>query len=378
MENIFGQYSELILASVLAFVAAFASIPVVIYYSVRKNLLDKPDHRKLHKAPIPTMGGLGIFTGIVASSFVWLRLLPLAEALAISISVVLLVATGALDDMLDLSALKRLFIQLSTGILAVYVGLVIHFPTGFMNIAHMPLLIEKIFTVIVVAGVANSFNLIDGIDGLAGGLGFINASIFGGIFLYLGNLQYAIVAFSLAMALIAFLKYNFNPARIFMGDTGSVVLGYLMAIFAIKTIDLSHTHVEQNTLFILSISLLMVPVIDTCRVFTFRLLKRKSPFSADRTHIHHLLLKTGFNHKKASLILYLGNITLFIEAYLLRNLTTLAAIAILSISAVLLIELLSIKRIIRIRTRVKSIYKQYETLSSDNHLLFKYLNEQEK
>ncbi len=378
MEHFLSNHMEIIIASMIAFAASFAAIPVVIYLSRKKNLLDKPDQRKQHKEPIPTMGGVGVFVGIMASAIIWTGLLSLLEAISISFAISMLLVTGVVDDLKGLSPLFRLCIQSIAAVVAVHAGFVIHFPNIFHIDGMFMMIFEYVFTIIVIAGVTNAFNLIDGIDGLAGGLGFINATLFGFLFLFLGNYGFAIFAFSFAASLLAFLKYNFNPARIFMGDTGSLVLGYLMVVFAIKVINLSAS-TEWTTTFVLVVfSMLLVPVIDTMRVFLFRILKKKSPFSADRSHIHHLLLKTGFDHKKASFILCTANIILIVEAYLLSNVKIEFAILILLGSALFLIEVLSIKRFFKIRTRINVLYHDYRTISDDNLLLLKYLNSKKK
>ncbi len=375
MEKIITTYLDIVIAPTLSFIATFLIIPVVIRLSKKNNLLDKPDHRKQHKEPIPTMGGIGIVAGMIASAFVWTRLLPLEEAISISMAIVMLLATGILDDLKGLSASKRFLIQLLAGLFAVRAGIVLHIPDGLFGISHFPSFVEYGFTVFLIAGVTNSFNLIDGIDGLAGGLGYINSIIFGFLFIYFGNTAYAVLAFCFAAALLAFLKYNFNPARIFMGDTGSLVLGFLMVVMGIKVADLSVSTAHPTTFLLLVFSILLIPVIDTLRVFLFRMLKKKSPFSADRSHIHHLLLKTGFDHKKASLVLYMANILLVSEAYLIRSIRTEFAIVILFLSAVALIEILSIKRLFRIRTRINVLYSDYKKMSGDNLLLLKYINQ---
>lgn len=377
MENMLLSANAFI-AVPLSFIATFVIIPIVIKQSKKNNLLDKPDFRKQHKEPIPTMGGMGIFAGLLLSSVVWIDLLTLSEAIGISVAICMLLVTGIVDDLKGLSALLRLGIQCIAGVLTVQAGMVIHLPSVFHLSAGTMEIFSYAFTIFLIAGVTNAFNLIDGIDGLAGGLGFINATIFGFLFLYVGENGFAVLSFSFAAALMAFLTYNFNPARIFMGDTGSLILGYLMIVFGIKIFNLSSGHIHSTTFTLMVFSILLVPVIDTARVFLFRILKGKSPFSADRSHIHHLLLKTGFNHKKASLVLYIANIVLIIESYLLRYINISIAMLILIVSAVFLIEIISVKRLLKIRTSVKMLYNEYRRASTDNQLLLKYLNEKKK
>ena len=380
MDNIYNQhpYMMIAIAAIVAFVTTLVVVPQIISFSHKKSLLDKPDHRKQHKQPIPTMGGIGIFAGLALSSFVWMGSLSLEEAVSISISIIILLITGVLDDLKGLSAGKRLLIQVLAGVIVAHIGIILHIPAGFMGISHVSPVLEYCLTVFLIAGVTNSFNLIDGIDGLAGGIGFINAVIFGVLFVFLGFIPFALLAFSFAAALLAFLKYNFNPAKIFMGDTGSLVLGFLMVTFGIKIVCISATLPTANTLLLLVFSLLLLPVIDTARVFLFRALKQKSPFSADRSHIHHLLLKTGLDHRKAAALLYAANILLAIESFLLRNLRLEYAMCILVISAIVCIELLSIRRLLKMGKQMEFMDSDFKKMSTDNQLLIKYLDTKKK
>jgi UDP-N-acetylmuramyl pentapeptide phosphotransferase/UDP-N-acetylglucosamine-1-phosphate transferase len=171
--------------------------------------------------------------------------------------------------------------------------------------------------------ITNSFNLIDGVDGLAGSLGFLTSIIFGTYFYTIGQLTYAVMAFALAGSLISFLIYNFSPAKIFMGDTGSLLLGLINSILVIKFIKIAGTSevsIPLEASPAIGFAILMLPLFDTLRVFGLRLLDRRSPFSPDRNHIHHFLLDLGLSHRQITLTLVFTNMLFIALAFTLRNL----------------------------------------------------------
>jgi UDP-N-acetylmuramyl pentapeptide phosphotransferase/UDP-N-acetylglucosamine-1-phosphate transferase len=169
-----------------------------------------------------------------------------------------------------------------------------------------------LFTVLVFIVIINAFNLIDGIDGLAGGIGFIGSVAFGSFFWYSNQLTWAAIAFAVAGALLAFLKFNFAPAKIFMGDGGSLLIGFLLSVMCVKFLATPILFDENQNLFlpapVIALSILIVPLADMVRVSIIRILNKKSPFQADRNHVHHLLLNLGLNHKTAAVTLYIINI----------------------------------------------------------------------
>jgi UDP-N-acetylmuramyl pentapeptide phosphotransferase/UDP-N-acetylglucosamine-1-phosphate transferase len=194
---------------------------------------------------------------------------------------------------------------------------------GFLGVYQLPEMFSLLLTYFAVIVVINSFNLIDGIDGLAGSLGLLSTVIFGVYFLYVGLLPYAVLAFSLAGSLLAFLIFNFQPAKIFMGDTGSLLVGTINAVLVIKFINVANT---ADVSFPIPASpavgftILMIPLLDTLRVFGIRLLHRRSPFSPDRNHIHHLLLDRGFSHRAITLTLVSVNFLAIVLVFFCRSL----------------------------------------------------------
>jgi UDP-GlcNAc:undecaprenyl-phosphate GlcNAc-1-phosphate transferase len=212
---------------------------------------------------------------------------------------------------------------------------------GVLGVYELPAWVSTLFTVFVVIVITNGFNLIDGVDGLAGGIGIIASFAFGMIALLMEQSEMAIIAFTLMGALLGFLKYNFHPAKIFMGDTGSLVVGMILSVLAINSI--SHGLVTDNINLpnkgpLLAIAFLAIPLFDSLRVFVVRIMKGRHPLSPGRGHIHHALLNLGFGHKYTSLTLYAFGIFLIFLSYFLLDSNINMSIAILAgISFILLI-----------------------------------------
>jgi UDP-N-acetylmuramyl pentapeptide phosphotransferase/UDP-N-acetylglucosamine-1-phosphate transferase len=204
------------------------------------------------------------------------------------------------DDILVISPIKKLIGQFIAAFLIIYKGgIQIKSMHGFLGVYELPEVMSLALTYLTVIVIINSFNLIDGVDGLAGSLGLMTALIFGAYFYYVGQLPYSILAFILSGSLLGFLIFNHSPARIFMGDTGSLLLGLINAILVIRFISTAENPASSFQLSsspAIGFSILMVPLFDTIRVFSVRILNRRSPFSPDRNHIHHLLLDRGLSH----------------------------------------------------------------------------------
>ncbi|HPH86263.1 MAG TPA: MraY family glycosyltransferase [Ferruginibacter sp.] len=328
---------NILLSSALSFLITFFAIPVIIQVAKDKKLFDEPDERKVHKAVIPTLGGLGIFAGFIIATLMGVPSGTSAELQYFAAAAIVIFFLGMKDDVLILSASKKFIGQLiAAGILIKFGGVYInnmHGLLGVYQIPHIASIALSLFTIIVIT---NSFNLIDGVDGLAGSLGFLTTIVFGTYFFYIGQLTYAVMAFALAGSLISFLIYNFSPAKIFMGDTGSLLLGLVNSILVIKFINLAGTtgvSLPLESAPAIGFSILMIPLFDTLRVFGLRILDRRSPFSPDRTHIHHFLLDLGFSHRKTTLTCVGANIVFIGMALGLRNLGTTTVMGILLITA---------------------------------------------
>lgn len=313
---------DILLSLAIAFTITFLAIPVIIFVAESKKLYDLPDARKIHNSPIPSLGGLGIFAGFIVSCLIIIPFSQAPEFQYYFAAAFVIFFLGLKDDILDISPIKKFIGQVLAAFLIIYKGgLQVQSMYGFLGIHDLPPMFSLIFTYLTVIVIINSFNLIDGVDGLAGSLGLMAAVIFGVYFSSLNMLPYAILAFTLAGSLSAFLIFNLQPARIFMGDTGSLLLGLVHAILVIKFITVSNA--PGSVAFIsaapaIGFTVLMIPLLDTFRVFGIRILHRRSPFSPDRNHIHHLLLDRGLSHNYVTATLVTINLLFLAAVFLLR------------------------------------------------------------
>lgn len=310
-----------LLSLVSAFIITLITIPPIIALIRRFKLYDVPNARKEHKDPIPTMGGIAIIAGMAAALLLWFPFSNNLAQISFFFSILVLFALGIMDDLKDLSAKYKFIVQIGVASLVAIAGLRITSFDGLLGIYELPLAAQYSFTVLAIVGITNAFNLIDGIDGLAGGLGFMSLVTLG-IFLTINNdSNTALVAFALAGGILAFLYFNLNPARIFMGDTGSLVLGFVVAVLCIRFMQVNQAAdipvVPHANSFVLAI--VLIPVFDTIRVFGVRMWAGRSPFSADKTHIHHLLTNQGFSHAFAARMISVVHGIILLEVYLLRN-----------------------------------------------------------
>ncbi len=314
---------NILLSAALAFIVTFFAIPVIIQIAKDKKLFDEPDERKVHKTVIPTLGGLGIFAGFILAFLIGTPFGSSSEIQYFVAAAVVIFFLGLKDDILVISASKKFIGQLiAAGILIRYGGVEITNMHGFLGVYEIPQFASitlSFFTIIVIT---NSFNLIDGVDGLAGSLGLVTMLIFGIYFYNIGQLTYSVMAFAMAGSVFSFLLYNFSPAKIFMGDTGSLMLGLINSILVIKFINSTGTAagaINIPAAPAIGFAILMVPLFDTLRVFALRILDRRSPFSPDRNHVHHFLLDLGFSHKQITFTCVAVNLGFVALAYTLRN-----------------------------------------------------------
>lgn len=345
MDNIF-------LSGILAFLITFFSIPVIIEVAITKKLYDIPGGRKVHKTVIPTLGGLGIFAGFIVATLIGAPVSsPILQYIIASVMVIFFL--GIKDDILILSAPKKFIGQLLASIILIkFAGIQITNMHGLLGIYELPHTASVIFTLFTMVVITNSFNLIDGVDGLAGSLGLMTSLVFGFYFMQTGQTLFAVMAFSLAGSLIGFLIFNYNPAKIFMGDTGSLLIGLLNSVFVIKFIavasdPMSSWHLTASPA--IGFAVLIVPLFDTLRVVGLRVISRRSPFSPDRNHIHHFLLDLGMSHTAITLTCVAANAGFITLAYLLRFAGTTMVILALSATAIVVVSIVYYSRPKRVR-----------------------------
>jgi UDP-GlcNAc:undecaprenyl-phosphate/decaprenyl-phosphate GlcNAc-1-phosphate transferase len=298
---------DVLLSLSVSFAITFLAIPVIISVAEMKKLYDVPDERKIHQTPIPSLGGVGIFAGFVLASLLTIGFSAASEFQFYMAAALVIFFLGVKDDILVISPIKKFIGQVLAAFLIVYKGgIQLQSMHGFLGLYDLPEMYSLVLTYLTVIVIINSFNLIDGVDGLAGSLGLMSTLIFGFYFLNIGQLPYAILAFSLAGSLSAFLIFNFQPARIFMGDTGSLLIGLINAILVVKFINLAGSPASPHPILqspAIGFSILLIPLLDTVRVFGIRIIHRRSPFSPDRNHVHHLMLDKGLSHRTITLTL---------------------------------------------------------------------------
>jgi UDP-N-acetylmuramyl pentapeptide phosphotransferase/UDP-N-acetylglucosamine-1-phosphate transferase len=315
---------DVLLSGSASFIITFLAIPVIMRIASEKKLFDVPDARKLHKNPIASLGGVGIFTGFFLACLLSISAKANPEFQYFFAAAFIIFFLGLKDDIIVLSATKKLMGQIAAAAIVIHLaGVRLTSMHGLFGIEEIPNYVGLVLSYFTIVLIINAYNLIDGVDGLAGMLGLLTMSIFGCYFYMAGIPAYSLLAFSFGGSLIAFLIFNHNPAKIFMGDCGSLVLGLINAILVIKFISVSDSTgvtLPIESAATVGISILIVPLMDTLRVFSIRVFHGRSPFSPDRNHIHHLLLDRGLSHKYVTLFCLLLNMTFVSVAYFGRSL----------------------------------------------------------
>ena len=293
---------DITLTFLWSFLVSVFAVPSIIFVSYTKRLLDEPNHRTIHESLTPRLGGLAIFAGFMSAITIFGNLDHGVQQLLAGCLIMFFI--GVKDDIVSVSAFKKFFVQLlAAGIVMVIGDIKITSFQGIFGIYDLDAGVSYAFTFLVIIGITNAINLIDGMDGLAGSVVLIISLTFGVYFFYYES-PYAFVALSLAGGVIGFLKYNIYKAKIFMGDTGSLLCGFIISVMAILFIEMKVVESAPA----IALGILIIPVFDTLRVFTIRILNGRWPFHPDRNHIHHKLLAMGFSQMSALLILIALNI----------------------------------------------------------------------
>lgn len=286
-----------------ALIATIMLIPVWISVCRKFRLFDEPDERKHHTVMVPSMGGIAIFAGIFCSFLVFGQVQDNTALQYLLGAVLILFFTGFFDDLINVSPLKKIIFQSVSTIIAFYAGFRIDHLGGILGIYEIPEVMQLPLTLWFVVLFTNAYNFIDGADGLAGSIGVIMSSSLGAVFYHYGIYDYSILCFCITGALLGFLFYNFSPAKIFMGDTGSLVIGFTTAILAVKLLNPEINSGVEKVSPAYLVAALFIPLFDFIRVVILRSSKGYSPFKADRNHIHHLILKQGFGHRSVAIIM---------------------------------------------------------------------------
>ncbi len=287
----------------LAMVISIVLIPLWITVCKRWKLFDEPDNRKFHVSATPSMGGIAIFAGLFIAYLVFAEIYDHEKIRYLFGAVLILFFTGFFDDLMDIPASKKMLWQILSTCVIYYGGFRIHSFDGLLWIYEFPELFQFPITLFLVVLFTNAYNFIDGVDGLAASLGIVITSCFGAMFFHYGKTDYAVLSFCATGALLGFLFFNFSPAKIFMGDTGSLVIGFMISAM---TIELLNSGIAQPDIAfspVLLVAILFIPLYDITRVFLIRILNGSSPFHADNNHMHHLMLGFGFGHRSVAFLL---------------------------------------------------------------------------
>lgn len=361
------QWVLLVSAFLLALTLSALAIPRIISVAHSKNLFDQPDNdRKVHKEIIPNLGGIGIFFAYIIVTSLLLNPAQFPRWSYVASATLILFFTGMKDDLVNMSPAKKFLLQaISASIVVFFADLRIASFHGLFGIHQLPLLVSQIFTIIGCIFVTNAFNLIDGIDGLAGSVGVVACLVLGTTFYMDNHHCEALIALSMGGALGGFLVFNKPPARIFMGDTGALVVGFTLSVLCILAVEQAANPVSSHRLvhtpvgaLLLSLAVLFVPLFDTFRIFAVRIVKGRSPFQADRTHLHHYLLDLGLSHGKAVVVILIANAFILLIAYLLQDTNPLLAITTMTLVAMSLFGILFFLRQRKVITPLQRLAKK--------------------
>ncbi len=307
-----------------AFITSFA-IPSILHVARFRHLYDDLGHfRKSHDHGIPRLGGVAIFVSFTITSLLFCmtdNLLPINYLLT---SCIILFAMGLKDDLSGVNSNTKFLIQFVVCAILVVLGNIrLNNMYGIFGIYELPYLLSVGLSILILLLLINAFNLIDGIDGLAATTGIIVNGTFAALFIYTHQYELAAVSLAMSGAILGFLKFNITPAKIFMGDTGSLLIGLISAVMALKFMDVSKglNGISANEFPVpaLTFAILIGPIFDTIRVFIIRISQGVSPFTADRNHNHHRMLRLGFTHVQTTLILISINVASIIMVLLFKS-----------------------------------------------------------
>ncbi len=339
----FIYLAKLIIIFIATAIGTGIIIKATIKVSMIKHLFDEPsEDRKIHISRTSNLGGVGIYAAFLFAVCVFIPQSQIEYFRYLVAASLILVAIGLKDDLVGLSPTKKLIAQICAAIImAQMTNIRITSFYGFMGIYELAFPVSVLVTVLVSIFIYNAMNLIDGIDGLAGSIGFLASATYAYFFFQMGNLGDCLLAVGFCGALMGFLVFNISPAKIFMGDTGSLLVGFMLAIFSIRFIELNKFNLVSNkTPYFaaapaISISILIIPIFDTLRVFILRVLRGRSPFAADRNHLHHRFLDMKFTHMQTTFVLICTNLLFIALSIVLQDIGNAQLITFVLLLAVL-------------------------------------------
>ena len=319
MEVVESQLIAYVLVALLvALAVSFLTTPVVKSFAYKIGAIDVPkDNRRMHKIPIPRLGGLAMFIGFMVSILLFV---PISSQMkSILLGAVIIVVLGVVDDIAALPAMLKFVVQIFAALIPALNGVQI------LAFSNPNIFSDKLYwvldglsvpiTVLWIIAVTNAVNLIDGLDGLANGVSAISAATMLIIAMLTSEMQVAVVMAALVGACVGFMPYNLNPAKMFMGDTGATFLGYILATMSIQGLFKYYAVIS----FVVPFMILGLPIFDTAFAFVRRIAHGQSPMCADRSHIHHRLIDMGLNQKQAVATLYVVSAILGLSAVVLTT-----------------------------------------------------------
>ncbi len=330
MTEFLSNYPNILPLGVLLLTAVATAfvIPTVVSIAKTKQLVDIPNGRSSHSGNVPSLGGFAVFLPLSIIILLFLDFSRCFHCQFFMVGLLIMVFVGLKDDIMLIDPLKKLLAQIFAAVLLVVFGGVqfsnLH---GFLGIYEISPFIGALLTIFVIVVITNSFNLIDGIDGLASGIGIIASMALGIWFVLVGEVQLAIISFAIIGGFAVFFYFNTSKGKnkIFMGDTGSLILGFSLAYLIVhfNELNLIEQPYQVAAAPAVSFGILIVPLFDTLRVFIIRALKGESPFSPDKLHVHHRLLFLKKSHIKATVSILVFNLIFTATVFLLQNIGTL-------------------------------------------------------
>lgn len=331
-----------LLAALTAYLVSFFILPILIATLRKMNIGDLPGGRKIHKKFIPSMGGIGFVLAAFAAIAIWSWQFPLPDIRYLMAAISLMFLVGLRDDMVELKATHKLVGELAAVLMVVVLSDIrIKDLHGFLGVGELNLFLSYGFSAFVLLVLTNSFNLIDGLDGLAGTSGSLILAVLGFWFYTQGLESYALIAFTFLGGVLAFLFFNWYPAKIFMGDTGSLTLGFVLGALIIAFMETNAALPDDaawkfEPVFSAGIVLMIFPLYDMARVFARRIRRGKGPMTPDKSHVHHFMMRMGLNHSQVTLILLAVQVSFIALVISLQSFSDQLVLPLISFIALLL------------------------------------------
>lgn len=367
-----------ILVFIGSFLLVYLTIPKIISVVEYKRLMDDPNQRSSHSSKTPTLGGVSFFFTLIIALFFIKNWHEYSEDMYLIPGLTILFIVGLKDDMVVLSAGSKLIAQvLAISFVLVNDSFGIESLNGFLNIYEIPYYLYLVIGGFLMLTIINSYNLIDGIDGLASIVGIVIMVIYTTIFYLSQEYFFALIAITMNACLMAFFGFNVSSSKkIFMGDTGSLIVGFIISVLTLKFLALEPTSYGELPFLLenaplIAISILIVPLFDTARVFAIRLANKKGPFSPDRNHVHHVLIDFwALSHKQASFIIGCFNIIFVVLFIILGSKAKNTGMVIMLVSVVIFLGYIffrynynftTLKQKIRLKRKIESIKGKKES-----------------